>query len=208
MECDMSHIFISYVHENQKKAEALSQALKNQGIEVWLDRDNIFPGMKWRDAIRQAIQEGAYFIACFSTEYENRNKSYMNEELMLAIDELRQYSFSKPWFIPVLFSECNVPAFSIGGGQTLLDFQWVNLYSDWDLGVQRLLRVVKSDEIKELKKLIDDFGYSYISRLRDSDTPSEAHDRTTAPKQYYLNSVKKLKEVYGVIYDPINLDHS
>ncbi len=137
----MSHIFISYVHENEEQAEKLRGALMNHGLDIWLDRDSIFPGMRWKDAIRQAINNGAYFIACFSAEYENRNKSYMNEELMLAVDELRQYSTERPWFIPVLFSECNVPALSIGGGQTLLDFQWVNLYSNWDSGVQRLLRV-------------------------------------------------------------------
>jgi hypothetical protein len=199
MDFAMSHVFISYVHENQEEVEKLSEALKNHGLEVWLDRDSISPGMRWKDSIRQAIKNGAYFIACFSTEYESRDKSYMNEELMLAIDELRQYSAKKTWFIPVLLSECNVPALSIGGGQTLLDFQWVNLYSDWDLGFQKLLRVLKSDEIEKIKELIDDHGYHYTGRIA-------TRGNFEIPKKYYLREVHELKNKYGILYDPLKLD--
>jgi len=199
----MPHIFISYVHENQDKAEKLSEALRSYDMEVWLDRDSISPGMRWRDAIRQAIKNGAYFIACFSVEYENRDKSYMNEELMLAIDELCQYSPDRPWFIPVLFSKCNVPAFSIGGGQTLLDFQWVDLYSDWTSGFQKLLRVLNSDHIEFLKELIDNHGYSHHANLAYLDLKS-----SVASKQTYLETVHELKQKYGILYDPLRLYRS
>jgi len=196
----MSHVFISYVHENQEQVEKLSKALTSHAMDVWLDRDSILPGMRWKDAIREAIKNGAYFIACFSTEYENRQKSYMNEELMLAVDELRQYSIERPWFIPALLSECNVPAINIGGGQTLLDFQWVNLYSDWDSGIQKLLRVLKSEEIEEIKRNIDDWGYSYTSKQVRSD-----HVRAKNDELAYLEEVEELKKKYGVLYNPLNL---
>ena len=202
----MSHIFISYVHENQNQAEKLCEALRNHGMDIWLDRDSIFPGMRWKDAIRKAIKNGAYFIACFSAEYENREKSYMNEELMLAIDELRQYATDRPWFIPVLFSECNVPALSIGGGQTLLDFQWVNLYSDWNSGMQRLLRVLKSDEIENIKELIDEYGHKYITSLGYSDQASKL--TIELAQDHYLQLVRKLRKTYGVSYDPIKVERS
>ena len=195
----MSHVFVSYIKENHDKAKKLSDALRKHGIDVWLDRDSIFPGMRWKDAIKKAINDGTYFIACFSVEYENREKSYMNEELMLAVDELRQYSPDRPWFIPVLFSECNVPALSVGGGQTLLDFQWVNLYSDWGLGIQKLLRVINADQINEIKKLIDEFGYAYTRRVSDHIIAPET------PKEFYLKKVRELKENYGLLYDPIKL---
>ena len=67
----------------------------------------------------------------------------MNEELTLAIEELRQYGSDREWFIPVLLSECDVPARSIGAGETLLDINWVPLYEAWDAGVQRIISVIK-----------------------------------------------------------------
>ena len=131
----------------------------------------------------------------------------MNEELMLAVDELRQYSIDRPWFIPVLLSECNVPALSIGGSQTLLDFQWVNLYSDWDSGVQKLLRVLESDEIEKQKELIDDYGRKYAEHLGDRQSFVRELVIETS-KSHYLDLVRELKKIYGVTYDPIKLDHS
>ena len=95
------------------------------------------------EGIRQAIRQGDFFIACFSQEWHSRVKCYMNEELTLAIEELRKHATDRAWFLPVLLSECNVPARSIGAGETLLDLQWIALYEDWDAGVRRLVDVIQ-----------------------------------------------------------------
>ena len=67
----------------------------------------------------------------------------MNEELTLAIEELQEYGSKREWFIPVLFSECDVPARSIGAGETLFDINWVPLYEIWDSGIEKILSVIK-----------------------------------------------------------------
>jgi hypothetical protein len=137
------HVFISYVRENQEQVDRLCQELKSYGVEVRLDRKSIKPSGRWKVAMRKAIRQGDFFIACFSKEYTSTGKTRMNEELTLAIEELRQHASERKWFIPVLLSECDVPARSIGTGETLLDINWVPLYDDWDAGIQRILSVVK-----------------------------------------------------------------
>ena len=139
----MNKVFISYVRENTGIVDRLCQELQAHGIQVWLDRNDIDPGSRWEQAIRSAIQQGAYFIACFSEEYNNRGQTYMNEELTLAIDELRQRPTDQIWFIPVKLNECEIPNRDIGGGETLQAFQYVNLYEDWAGSIQRILRVVQ-----------------------------------------------------------------
>jgi len=121
----MSHVFISYVRENSDVVDKLVDALKAYGVKVWLDRNDIRPGEWWRDAIRKAISEGAFFIACFSKEYQARSQGTdMNEELSLAIDEIRK-RLNQIWFIPILLdAECNVPDVSVGGGRTLRSINW------------------------------------------------------------------------------------
>ena len=86
----MAHVFISYVRQNQDVVDKLTKELRARGVAVWLDRNNIDPGARWRDAIKRAIQSGNFFMACFSKEYSERDKTYMNEELTLAMDELRE----------------------------------------------------------------------------------------------------------------------
>ena len=139
----MNKVFISYVSENIEIVDRLCQELKSHGIQVWLDRNDIDPGSHWEQTIRRAIQQGAFFIAYFSKEYNARDRTYMNEELTLAIDELHQRSTDQIWFIPVKLNDCEIPARSIGGGETLQAFQYVNLYEDWDAGIQRILRVIQ-----------------------------------------------------------------
>jgi HEAT repeat protein len=138
----MSRTFMSYVGDNRTTVIRLAQALRAFDVDVWLDRDSLPAGVRWRAAIRQAIERGDFFLACFSREYQERSRSYMNEELVLAIDELRRRTTTRAWFIPVLLNECEVPDRDIGGGETLRSLQWVRMYEDWDDGVGRILSVV------------------------------------------------------------------
>ena len=105
----MKGVFVSYVSENIGIVDQLYQELKSYGIEVWRDRDNIAPGLRWKREIREAIQQGAFFIACFSKEYDERGKTYMNEELTIAIEELRQRPTDRVWFIPIRLDDCEIP---------------------------------------------------------------------------------------------------
>ena len=139
----MNKAFISYVRENIEMVDRLCQELKSDGIEVWLDRDDINPGLRWEREIRRAIQQGAFFIACFSKEYSKRDKTYMNEELMIAIEVLRQRHPDQAWFIPVKLNKCKIPGLTIGPGETLRKFQYVDLSEDWNDGIQRILRVIQ-----------------------------------------------------------------
>ena len=149
----MQHAFISYVHENQEAVSRLYHDLTSRGIHVWLDRNRINPGVRWKQAIRKAIEEGASFIACFSKEYNDRDRTYMNEELTLATDVLRQqhHISDKPWFIPIKLNECEIPEHRTGSGETFKDFHYVELYKDWDLGIQDLLKSI-SLETAEAEK--------------------------------------------------------
>jgi hypothetical protein len=88
----MPGVFISYVRENSDDVERLAQVLRAYDINVWLDKNQLEPGQRWKEAIRRTISQGDFFIACFSVEYNNRSKTYMNEELTLAIE-----GFSSLW---------------------------------------------------------------------------------------------------------------
>jgi class 3 adenylate cyclase len=134
---------VSYVRDDQRKVDELCTIFKQNDIAVWLDREKIRPGERWQVAIRRAIEEGAFFIACFSTAYNAREKSYMNVELTIAIDQLRFRPTDRAWFIPILFEGGVVPDKPIGGGETLRDIQWVNLAEDWDNGIERILSVLR-----------------------------------------------------------------
>ena len=142
----MPHVFISYVRENGDLVHRLAGELKSRGVTVWLDRNDIQPGVRWRDAIKNAIRGGKFFLACFSREFNERDRSYMNEELTLAIDELRERPSSRTWFVPVLMNETAIPSRRISSAEDLSDIQALKLYENCSDGVERILRALKYDD--------------------------------------------------------------
>lgn len=189
------HAFISYVREDKEIIDRLCQEFDKHGVEYWLDRKDIKPGADWEDAIRAAIRHGNFFIACFSERFRSKKKAYINEELTLAIEELRKISHGSEWFIPVLLSECDIPARSIGAGKTLLNLQWVSLYEDWDTGLQMILSVIKPIHPK-IKRLINALE-SEDMRVRYA--AANAIFDSLNPEFGGLNPDGNDKEVYTVI---------
>jgi hypothetical protein len=153
----LRHVFISYVHQNHDPVDHLANALRKTGVPVWLDRDDIEPGTRWRIAIKKAIQSGDFFIACFSREYNDRDRTHMSEEITIAIDELRIRPTERTWFIPVLINETRIPSRPISSVEDLSDINAVKLYEDWDIGLKRILRVLTCDDLMRVRiwRLID-----------------------------------------------------
>ncbi len=135
----MGHVFISYVRESRDEVLAFCKELESHGIKVWIDINEIKPGARWKSVIRQAIREANFFIACFTKEYHERTSSHMNEEIILAIDRLRQMRTDFVWFIPVLLSG-SIPSIRIGGGQTLCDLQYADLQNERERDMYRILQ--------------------------------------------------------------------
>jgi hypothetical protein len=136
------HVFVSYVREDSEIVDWLCSRLEGAGVRTWRDTDQLLPGEDWKAAVRGAIRRGVGFIACFSSNSEARDRSYMREELIIAIEELRQRPSNSGWFLPVLLSPCEVPELTIGAGRTLRDLQFLRLYSDREDGLHILLRAI------------------------------------------------------------------
>lgn len=191
-------VFISYVRENKKDIDRICNIFTENNIDYWIDKKDIDPGRFWKNAIKTAINNGAYFVACFSKEYNEKSTTYMNEELLEAVEIYRMKPYDSGWFIPVKLSECEIPSMSLGAGKSLQDIHYLNFYEDWDIEINRLIDIIKkedttskdfSDEIFEkqyiyqgLKSLIEsgsgagfhnaDLGHP-VYRLGASDTSAE-----------------------------------
>ena len=127
-------VFVSYVREDAERVSRVCSALSARGIALWRDVDELVPGMHWRHEIRQAIKDGGAFLAFFSSRSEQRETSYMRDELLEAITELRLRPRDRPWFIPVRLDPCEVPPLEIGGRELLSDLQYVDVFEGGDRG--------------------------------------------------------------------------
>lgn len=134
------HVFISYSPEDRRGVDQLQEALKAAGIPVWLDTSDVWPGEDRQAKIRHAITDGAVFLACFSKASLASPKSYQNEQLVIAIEQLKLRRPGSPWLIPVRFDDCDLPDTDLGCGRTLASIQAVDLFGDRSAeGMNRLV---------------------------------------------------------------------
>jgi hypothetical protein len=176
----LHHAFISYVREDSGLVDRLQHRLENAGVRVWRDTADLWPGEDWRAKIRQAIRDDALvFIACFSSESLAREKSYQNEELALAIEELRLRRPGDTWLIPVRFSDCDIPDLDIGIGRTLRSIQNADLFGDHEEeGATRLVLSV----LRILGRTADIPSTPIAGTTRASrPTPSQPHHLAVGP---------------------------
>ncbi len=77
----MSHVFISYNHEDSNYAHALADLIKKKGFSVWID-DHINYGDDWQQVIEQHIDTCAAFVVVM-TEHSKKSK-WVKRELIRA----------------------------------------------------------------------------------------------------------------------------
>ena len=138
----MSHIFISYVREDSDRVDRLARSLAEAGLETWVDREDMRAGENWHVVVPDVLKRARFFVACFSKNVETRERSAMFVELRDAAEELRYRLPKAPWFLPVLFDPVEIPEFAVSATENLGLYERVELFRDWDAGVERLLKEI------------------------------------------------------------------
>lgn len=123
------HVFVSYVREDSDAVDALCAVLEAGGIPYWRDRNDLGPGDAWQAKIKSAIRDGALvFLACFSENSRLRDRSGMNEELTLAVDEFRQMPPGRVWLMPLRLDDGPLPGWDLGAGRSLYTLNYTDLF--------------------------------------------------------------------------------
>lgn len=158
----MTAVFISYVREDERIVKFLTNILELNGISVWLDKSNLVPGQRWQAGIETAIQSGTYFLSIYSKARQARDVSYVHEETVVAVEEIRRRPITKPFFIPIKIDDCEIEPRPIGGGETILDLQICDLRA-WSEGLKSLFLALSVDDpITDLGKPLADGIPSFV----------------------------------------------
>lgn len=130
----MSSVFVSYAREDSDAAKRLAYNLRELGEEPWLDQEMLTPGQHWPTVVEEAIRAADFFIAILSPEAVEK-RGFVQKEVHIALDVLEQTSPTEVFIVPVRLAECK------SSHRALLELQWVDLFPDWDSGIQNLQRL-------------------------------------------------------------------
>jgi hypothetical protein len=132
-------VFLAYAAEDAARVERLFEDLHRQGFEPWMDRRKLLPGQNWPRAIERAIDVSSYFIACLSAQSVSKVGNF-HAEMRYALGCARRMPIGVIYFIPVRLDDCPVPS------EIACDLQYVDLFEDWNRGIDRIVKVMKTQE--------------------------------------------------------------
>jgi len=126
-------VFLSYASEDLKEVRKLYLHFKEQGMQPWLDKEDLTAGVEWDSATRKAIQQSDFIVICLSSRTNKRG--YIQREIKLALECYEEIPPGKVFLLPIRFEECDVP-------ENLLKYQYTDLFHKG--GLERLVNSIKS----------------------------------------------------------------
>ena len=131
-------VFLAHVREDQAKVARLYSELAAAGFSPWMDTRKLLPGQNWPRAIDHAIDTSDFFIACFSSQSVGKRGGFQ-AEIRYALECARQIPLEQIFIVPVRLDACEVPR------AVQAEFQWIDLFPDWERGVAVLSAMMRSE---------------------------------------------------------------
>lgn len=123
-------VFLCHSSGDKPKVRALYHQLRKDGVNAWLDEENLLPGHDWQAEIPKAVRNSDVVIVCLSKGSVSKT-GFLQKEIKLALDAADERPEGTIFIIPLKLEECDVP-------DRLSRWQWVNLFDD--NGYERLMR--------------------------------------------------------------------
>ena len=132
-------VFLAYATEDVAVVERLFQALETEGFAPWMDRRKLLPGQHWKRALRQAVAESDYFIACFSSA-SVRKRGGFQEELREALNCALAMPLEEIYLLPVRIEPCQIPE------EIRREVQYVDLFPSFQRGLEKVVETIRRQE--------------------------------------------------------------
>lgn len=130
----MPRAFLSYARSDAKAVDRIAKDLRSQGIEVWMDREDLVAGREWLTQIEQALVDADFILVFIS--HASLQSVWVQKEYQAAF--LSQERAGGTRVIPVLLEGVDLPPF-------LATIQYVDLAGDsYYNGLRQLLRTMRA----------------------------------------------------------------
>ena len=110
----MEEVFVSYSHQDEEFVSRLALDLEKRGAQVWIDREDLHAGEKWKESITQGVRACKAFVLVVSPEW--LKSEWGQREFRLAVESDRPV-------IPLLYRKADIPR---KVADTLSSYQYIN----------------------------------------------------------------------------------
>jgi len=126
-------VFLCHSSGDKQSVRNLYHRLRKEGVEPWLDEENLLPGQDWQHEIMKAVRASDMVVVCLSSASITK-AGYVQKEIKYALDVAEEQPEDTIFIIPLRLEECVVPS-------RLSRWHWVDLFEDRGYG--RLLQTLQ-----------------------------------------------------------------
>jgi hypothetical protein len=101
-------VFLCHSSNDKPQVRKLYKKLTNDGIDVWLDEENLIPGQDWEYEISKAIDSSDAIVVCLSKGSLTK-EGFVQKEITFALDKAQEKPEGVIFIIPALFDDCDIP---------------------------------------------------------------------------------------------------
>ncbi|HEX8250309.1 MAG TPA: toll/interleukin-1 receptor domain-containing protein, partial [Pyrinomonadaceae bacterium] len=148
-------VFVSYASEDKIKVARLAQRLRNDAMDIWIDKSKLQGGQFWEQEIHKAIAAADVSIICLSKKAIAKT-GFFQQEIKLLVDRAREHPEENILLIPVLLEKCDAP-------DELDSLQWIDYYKK---GGYKSLRDRLRAKAAELGRILSTEQQELIDKIR------------------------------------------
>ncbi len=101
-------VFLCHANEDKSKVRKLHRFLVSNGIDAWLDEENLLIGQEWRIVIPKAVRDADVVVVCMSS-VSARKEGFVQAEINFALDKAMEKPEGAIYIIPAKLEECAIP---------------------------------------------------------------------------------------------------
>ncbi len=126
-------VFLCHSSGDKAAVRDLYKRLQTEGIQPWLDQEDLIPGQDWQYEIRNAVRDCDIVLVCLSKSSITK-VGFVQQEIGYVLEEADRQPEGSIFLIPLKLEECDIP-------KRLSRWHWVKYFEE--NGYQHLMRALQ-----------------------------------------------------------------
>lgn len=140
MSADSPLIFISYATPDRARVTPYFDQLETRGLNVWMDHKRIKAGQAWDFEIKRNLDKASVIVVFVSSNSIDR-RGYVQREIRIALDKLKEKLLSDIYIIPVLLDRnIDIP----------IDLAQIHCVKTWEIDAYAAINDAIDHQLKAL----------------------------------------------------------
>lgn len=101
-------VFLCHGREDKAPVRDLYYRLVAEGVQPWLDEENLLPGQDWKYEAEQAVRQSDVVLVCLSRTSVEKT-GFVQKEIRYALDAADEKPDGTIYIIPARLEDCQLP---------------------------------------------------------------------------------------------------